>query len=352
MSQSNPPTILDCTLRDGAYIVDFQFTSEDTQRIAKRLDDLGIPLIEVGHGVGLGASENGLGNSAATDTEYMSAAAKAVTRGKWGMFCIPGIAKLSDIEIASDHGIGFIRIGTEVNKVESGKTFIETALRRGIQVYCNLMKSYVATPEYFAIQANKCYQYGASVVYIVDSAGGMLPKEIEKYVDAVRSIHPQAALGFHGHNNLGLAVANSLHCADLGASIIDTALQGLGRSAGNTPTSQFIATLMRSGYKLNYDVVDVMQAGEELTRHLIRKTGYDTLDMTAGLALFHSGYMKQVVMTAESYGVDPRRLIIALCERDRVNAPQELINEAAQSVLEIHGKQRSNGDYSPAHQSL
>jgi 4-hydroxy 2-oxovalerate aldolase len=330
------PEILECTLRDGSYAIDFQFSADDTFRIAKRLDELGFPLIEVGHGIGLGASEKKMGTAAATDEEYMTAAAKAVTRGRWGMFCIPGIARLSDLYLAADHGIGFVRIGTEVNDVEGAQPFIEAARTRGLQVFSNLMKSYTSSPAYFASQAKRCVEYGAQCIYIVDSAGGMLPTEIATYIDALRDVDSAVRIGFHGHNNIGMAVANALFCAERGVDVIDTSLQGLGRSAGNTQSEHFIATLIRSGYELNYDVVEVMQAGEELIRPLVRETGYSSLDITAGLALFHSSYMKRVLAAAKDHRVDPRRLILALCSRDRVNAPIALIEEAAREVRDLH----------------
>jgi len=326
------PKILECTLRDGAYVIDFKFTKEHAFEIAGRLDSLGFPLIEVGHGLGLGASEKGFGHAAASDLEYMQSAQEAVKKSKWGMFCIPGIAALEDIDLAAKHGMGFVRVGTEVDGVEKGLPYIERALKHGIEVYCNLMKSYVVTPDYFATQADKCFNYGASVVYIVDSAGGMLPKEIVEYHSAIVELRPNASLGFHGHNNLGLAVANSLLCSELGFDIVDTSLQGLGRSAGNTPSSQFISALIRSGFNVFYDVVDVMQAGEELARNLISKKGYDTLDMTAGLALFHSGHLEKVSKVAELHQIDTRRLIIELCKLDKINATPEHLEAAAQKV--------------------
>ena len=203
-------------------------------------------------------------------------------------------------------------------------------------VFCNLMKSYASTPEYFVAQAGKCIEYGAQCVYIVDSAGGMLPAEIGCYIDALRGTYPDVRIGFHGHNNLGMGVANSLYCVQHGVEVIDTSLQGMGRSSGNAPTEHFIATLVRAGYEVPYDVVDVMQAGEELIRPLIRESGHSSLDVTAGLALFHSAYMKRVLNAAKQHRVDPRRLILALCRRDRVNAPAALLEEAAREVQNLH----------------
>lgn len=334
------PDILECTLRDGSYAIDFQFSREDTFTIARRLDDLGFPYIEVGHGIGLGASRRNMGVAAATDEEYMAGAAEAVHRGKWGMFCIPGVAELSDIDIAAKAGMGFVRVGTEVSDAEKAKPFIERARDKGLFVFSNLMKSYVCDTGYFVSQASKCLDYGAQCIYVVDSAGGMLPEEIGAYADAMRSAAPDVKLGFHGHHNLGLGVANSLYCARMGFDVVDTSLQGFGRSAGNTPTEQFVAVLIRAGFETPYDPVAVMEAGEELIRPLIQEIGHNSLDTTAGLARFHSSYMRRVLEAAKAKRVDPRRLIIALCEHDRANAPAELIEAAA---AEVASQQRRRG---------
>lgn len=327
------PEILECTLRDGSYALDFQFTAMDTRKIAQRLDDLGFPWIEVGHGVGLGASVKGKGASAATDVEYMIAAADVVNNGKWGMFCIPGIAEIEHLDIAAEHKMDFVRIGCEVADVHTAKPFIERARSLGLFVFSNLMKSYAGPINYFVNQAGECIAYGAQYVYIVDSAGGMLPNEIIAYADALHDVFPEIKLGFHGHNNIGMGVCNSLQCADNGFDVIDSSLQGIGRSAGNTPTEQIIVALIRSGYKVPYDPIEVMQAGEDMIRPLMREPGFSSLDVTAGLALFHSSYMRRVLEVAKFHRIDPRRLILALCDRDRVNAPIELIEECALTVM-------------------
>ena len=326
------PQILDCTLRDGSYVLDFAFTKESTRTIASRLGRLGFPLIEVGHGIGLGASAKGMGVAAATDEEYM-VAAESCGR-KWGMFCIPYVADLEDVDLAAKHGMDFIRVGCEVANVGEAEIFIARARMHGMYVYSNLMKSYAAPVDEFVRQALKCVRYGAQCVYIVDSAGGMLPQDICIYADAMRQAAPGVKLGFHGHNNLGLGVANALLAAEMGFDVIDCSLQGLGRSGGNVPTEQFIAALIRSGYDVPYDAVDVMQAGEDLIRPLMRDAGLSSLDVTAGLAQFHSSYMPRVLAVAKERRVDPRRLIIEVCKRDRLNAPLALIEECAAAITD------------------
>lgn len=330
------PKILDCTLRDGSYVIDFQFTAVDTETISGALDKEGFPYIEVGHGIGLGASETGSNVAAATDAEYMKAAAKSVVSGKWGMFCIPGVANLDHVRLAADHGIGFIRVGTDVAQAEAAVPFIELARELGIEVFANFMKSYVLEPEAFGALAAKSRDYGAEMVYLVDSAGGMLPTEVRAYLQAAKAAAPDLPLGFHGHDNLGLAVANSLVSLEEGVAMVDTSLQGFGRSSGNTVTELFLGATIRSGYEAFADPINIMDLGETLIRPLIERRGFCSLDIAAGQALFHSSYMPKILRTAKQNRVDPRRLIIELCKHDKVDAPTELLTRLALELSESH----------------
>jgi len=323
--------ILEVTLRDGSYAINFAFTARDTVVIAGELERAGFDWIEVGHGVGLHASSMGYGEAVATDEEYCEAAASSLSRAKFGMFCIPGIARLEDIDMAASYGMGFIRVGTNVTQVENSAPYIERARKHGMFVCANFMKSYVLEPDAFAEEVKKSHGYGTECIYLVDSAGGMLPDTVRAYFDAAKSAC-DIDLAFHGHDNIGLGVANSLVAADCGARFIDSSLQGLGRSAGNPPTELVVAALQKAGYSLNVDLLDVMKVGEQYIRPLVRKSGVSSLDVTCGYAEFHSSYMGVIRSVSGKYGVDPRELIIEVCKVDKVNCPEELAVEAAQRL--------------------
>jgi 4-hydroxy 2-oxovalerate aldolase len=325
------PRILDTTLRDGSYVINFQFTARDTAIIASKLEEAGFELIEVGHGVGLGASEAGHGKAAETDEAYLKATADAVKHAMWGMFCIPGVASLNDIDLAASYGMKFIRIGTDVSDVPDSKPFIERAKRHGMFTCSNYMKSYAVEPREFARNALLSQKYGSDAVYIVDSAGGLLTSDVEAYFKAVRDVS-DVAIGFHGHDNLGLSVANAVRAAELDAAIIDTSLQGMGRSAGNTPTELFISVMERMGVPLGFDLLHVMDIGEKYIRPLVQRDGLNSIDIISGYAQFHSSYMGVIREFSSKFGVDPRRLIIALCEKDRVNAPRDLVEQLARAL--------------------
>lgn len=328
---SEPLRLLDTTLRDGSYVINFQFTARDTAVIAGQLEAAGFELIEIGHGVGLGASQRNYGRAAETDEAYLTAAADTLNRAMWGMFCIPGVATLEQIDMAAEYGMKFIRVGTDVADVVHSNKFIERAKKHGMFVCANYMKSYVVAPEEFARNALLSKQYGADVVYLVDSAGGMLTRDIERYFRAVRDVC-DVKMGFHGHDNLGLSVANAVRAAELGSAIVDTSLQGMGRSAGNTPTELFVTVMERLGVPMGFDPLRIMDIGEKYIKPLIYRNGLNSLDIVAGYAQFHSSYMGVIREFSSKFEVDPRKLIIALCEKDKVNASRTMVEDLAHAL--------------------
>ncbi|WP_269583969.1 4-hydroxy-2-oxovalerate aldolase [Roseibium sp. Sym1] len=323
--------LLDTTLRDGSYVINFQFSADDTRQIAGELDKAKVEFIEVGHGVGLGASRKGEGVARETDETYMKAAADVVTNGSWGMFCIPGIAEMSDLESAIDHDMGFVRVGVSIDRVAAAEPFVARAKEAGLFVAVNFMKSYTRPPAEFAQACATAGAFGADIAYLVDSAGNMLPQTIEDYVNETKNV-TDVALGFHGHNNLGLANANALKAMELGVEVIDSSLQGMGRCTGNTITEHFVAILDRSGYKHNFDLFRLMDTSELLVRPFLTQVGLDSVDLACGLAGFHSSYMSVIRDACITHNVDPRALIMDLCEETRDVAPVDLVDELARKI--------------------
>lgn len=332
--------ILDTTLRDGSYAINFSFTAEDTATLCASLEEAGIEYIEIGHGVGLHASEAGHGVAAATDREYMTAARRVLKRAKYGMFCIPGIARLEDLDLAADHGMNFIRIGTNVDAIESSEPFIKKAKKMGMLVAANFMKSYALFPKEFALKVVQAEQYGADIVYLVDSAGGMLTDSIERYIAAIRK-RTKITLGFHGHNNLGLAVANTLKAADLGVRYLDASLQGLGRSSGNACTEMLVAALEKSGIKTGINFIRILKVGQRHVRPLIEKRGEVALDIVSGFSEFHSSYMPKILKCAAKYQIDPEILIIEACAISKMDVDEQRLDETAKKLSKKFKKNRN-----------
>lgn len=327
--------ILDTTLRDGSYTVTEPFTASDTATICKALDEAGIEFIEIGNGAGLNAKKLGWAHIEGSDEEHMQAARGAVQRAKYGFFCVPGVARLEDIDLAHQYGVGFLRIGIYPGDVSRTKEFVARAKSHGIFVSVNIMKSYSVPPNEFAKYSELIEDYGADVVYIVDSAGGMFPEEVLAYYRAIRQAS-EIKIGFHGHDNLGLAIANSIVLADAGASFIDVSLQGLGRSSGNTVSEVLIAALKKRGYKIDIDLLKVMELGKFFVQPLLQTKGREPLDTIAGYAdyaFFESSYISQIIETAKKHKVHPALLMIRVCKKNKLR-PLDLsqLNELANEI--------------------
>jgi 4-hydroxy 2-oxovalerate aldolase/long-chain acyl-CoA synthetase len=323
--------ILETTLRDGSYAINFSFTSADTAVICRELENAGFKYIEIGHGVGLNASNHGFGPAAETDEEYMTAAENVLKRAKYGMFCIPGIARLEDIDLAAKHNMGFIRVGTNVTEVKTSEEYIKRAKDYGMFVTANYMKSYVLPPEKFAEKVRLSEKYGADMIYIVDSAGGMFTENIRNYYKAIRSVS-NIAIGFHGHDNLGLAIANTLEAVKMGAEFVDASLQGLGRSAGNACTEVLVTALKKMGYETGIDFLKVLNIGKKYIQPLLTVKGRMPLDIVAGYADFHSSYMHHIRKYSAKYHINPAILIIEMCKVDKVHVDEEVLDKIAQRI--------------------
>lgn len=330
--------ILDTTLRDGSYVIDFQFTAQDTALIASTLEFAGIRWIEIAHGLGLGAARAGKGDQAATDEAYLKSAAASLSKSKFGTFFIPGIGTEDDVRLAADCGAHFIRVGTNVNEIDQAAPYLKLAKELGLVTFSNLMKSYAVPAEEFARYGLMAEEAGADYLCIVDSAGGMLPEDVRDYLDAA---HAKCSIPvcFHGHNNLSMAVANSLQAVESGAAIVDASLQGMGRSEGNTMTEILVAILQKKGLCESIDVNALLDISEALIRPLLHNTGYSPMGVTYGRAKFHSSFLSRILHAAERYRIDPRELIIKVTEHDQVEAPIELVEEMARQLMASPPKQ-------------
>jgi 4-hydroxy 2-oxovalerate aldolase len=330
------PVILDCTIRDGSYAVDFKFTAEDTATIAEQLQRIGIRYIEVGHGLGLGASEAGKGVAASHDIDVLERTKARITTAGVGMFFIPGIGTADHLRAAAAAGLDFVRIGQNADAIEEAWPFVELARELGVEPFVNFMKTYGILPTQFAESSRAAAEVGAAGVYVVDSAGGMLPHEVTEYVETTRGVTP-LPIGFHGHSNLHLAVANSLAALDAGATYIDTSLYGIGRSSGNVPTEVMVAVLDRLGIDTGVDPQAAIDVAEAYLRPLAEHLHpHDMTAVSLGYGRFHSSFLPRALRAAEENDVNPFRLIVALGRRDVMNMSEELL---ADVIAELRHEQ-------------
>jgi 4-hydroxy-2-oxovalerate aldolase len=326
------PVILDCTIRDGSYAIDFKFTAQDTALVAEQLDLAGIRWIEIGHGLGLGASAAGKGRAASRDTETIAATRARVEQARIGAFFIPGIGTEADLREAAAAGLDFVRIGQNADEIEDAFPFVELARELDLEPFVNLMKTYGIPPSEFARAAQGADGVGAAGIYVVDSAGGMLPAEVAEYVRAARAAAP-VPVGFHGHSNLHLAVANSISALEAGARFVDTSVYGIGRSSGNVPTEVMAAVLERLGLDSGVDALDIIDIAETYLKPLaVHLQPHDMVAVALGFGRFHSSFLPKALAAADEAGVNPFRLIVELGRRNPMELPANLLEETVRDL--------------------
>lgn len=329
--RSSPVEILDCTLRDGSYAVDFQFTEGTIQSVLLGLEEAGVGFVELGHGLGLNAAERTPHPTRVSDARCFRIASGTLAGAKWGMFCIPGIAELEHLRRAAAAGMRFVRIGVDISDVTPAEDFLALAKDLGMMAFANLMKTSVLGTDGVTNAVRQCVDYGADVVYLVDSAGGYLPSQVTELFEKVGQSFT-VPLGFHGHDNLNLANANALAAAMSGAQFVDTTLDGIGRGAGNTVTEAFAAALYAQGDRTPYDFRALAELSESVIRPLERLHDDRTYQLVGGVTRTHSSFFPLISRCAEIAKVDVFELMAAVAVIDRVHPAEETVLEAASAM--------------------
>jgi 4-hydroxy 2-oxovalerate aldolase len=168
-------------------------------------------------------------------------------------------------------------------------------------------------------------------VYVVDSAGALILDEVTARIDAIREeIDGEAQVGFHGHQNLSLGVANSIAAIRAGAQQIDAAGRGFGAGAGNTPTEALVATCERLGIETGIDLMLLADAVEEVVRPAMDgEVILDRMALMMGYAGVYSSFLKHAYRAAERYGVPGAELLRRCGERRLVGGQEDMIIDVA-----------------------
>jgi 4-hydroxy-2-oxovalerate aldolase len=326
--------ILDSTLRDGSHALSHQFTAEQASQVAGSLDDAGVEMIEVSHGDGLGGSTITYGFSKQSELDLLRAASSVIKRGKLAVLLLPGIGTKDDLKMAANCGAKVAQIATHVSEADIAEQHIGAAKKMGMDVIGMLMLSHMGSPEKIAEQGKLMEAYGADVVLVTDSAGALMPHTVRERVAALRAAL-KIGVGFHGHNNLSLAVANSVAAVEEGARWLDACTCGLGAGSGNTPTEVLAAVLDKLGYETGIQLWKIMDVAEGVVRPLMQKpVRIGKVSLTMGYAGVYSSFLLHADKAAEQFGVDARDILVELGKRKVVGGQEDMIVEVAMMLAE------------------
>ncbi len=332
-------TLHDMTLRDGMHPKRHQMTLDQMRAVAKGLDEAGVPLIEVTHGDGLGGSSVNYGFPAHTDEEYLSAVIPLMTRSKVSALLLPGIGTVDHLKMAHGLGVHTIRVATHCTEADVAEQHITMARKLDMDTVGFLMMAHMNSPQGLVKQAKLMESYGANCIYVTDSAGYMLPEDVKARIGAVReALEPETELGFHGHHNLAMGVANSIAAIEAGANRIDAASAGLGAGAGNTPMEVLVAVLDRMGAETGVDVWKIQDVAEDLVVPMMDfPIRIDRDALTLGYAGVYGSFLLFAKRAAAKYGVPAREILVELGRRGMVGGQEDMIEDTAITMAKARG---------------
>ena len=332
-------TLHDMTLRDGMHPKRHQMTLVQMKHIAQGLDEAGVPLIEVTHGDGLGGSSVNYGFPAHSDEEYLSAVIPLMKHAKVSALLIPGIGTVDHLRMAHGLGVNTIRVATHCTEADVSEQHITAARKLEMDTVGFLMMAHMNSPEGLAKQARLMEGYGANCIYVTDSAGHMLPDDVKARLSAVRAaLRPETELGFHGHHNLAMGVANSIAAIESGATRIDAAAAGLGAGAGNTPMEVLVAVCDRMGIATGVDVWKIQDVAEDRVLPIMDfPIRVDRDALTLGYAGVYGSFLLFAKRAAAKYDISAREILVELGRRGMVGGQEDMIEDTALTLAKARG---------------
>ena len=331
-------TLHDMCLRDGMHAKRHQISIDQMVALATALDEAGVPLIEVSHGDGLGGASVNYGFPANSDEEYLAAVVPRMKSAKISALLLPGIGTVDHLRMAHDIGVATIRVATHCTEADVAEQHIGLGRKLGMDTVGFLMMAHMNETEGLVAQARLMESYGANCVYATDSAGYLLPDQVRERIGALReALQPETEVGFHGHHNLGMGVANSLAAVEAGARRIDGSAAGLGAGAGNTPLEIFAAVLDRVGVETGVDVFKLMDVAEDIVVPMMdQPIRVDRDALVLGYAGVYSSFLLHAKRASEKHGVPSAEILVELGKMRTVGGQEDMIEDVALNLKAGH----------------
>jgi 4-hydroxy 2-oxovalerate aldolase len=328
--------LTDSTLRDGSHALSHQYTEDEVIAIVAGLDAAGVPVIEIAHGDGLGGSSFNYGFSKVDEKKLVARAVETSIQAKIACLLLPGIGIAEDLRDVHEVGVQIARIATHCTEADIAQQHITLAKDLGMEAVGFLMMSHMIEPAALLAQARLMESYGADLVYVVDSAGAMTMEDVRARVGTLVD-GLTVPVGVHAHNNLSLAVANSLIALTEGALHLDGCSAGLGAGAGNCPTEILVAACAKSSIETGVDPLKIMDVAEEIVRPMMpRQQVIDRAGLLLGYAGVYGSFLLHAERAAKRYGVSQAEILLELGRRKVVGGQEDMIIDVAVELARAH----------------
>lgn len=329
----------DMCLRDGMHAKREQISVEEMIKVAKGLDAAGIPYLQCTHGAGLGGNSLQHGFAMASNEDYIAAVADVVKQAKVSVLLLPGLGTMKELRSAYDAGARSVHVATHCTEADTSPQHIACARELGMDTTGFLMMSHLNDAKGLVKQAKLMESYGAQTVYVTDSAGYMLPADVTERIEALRdALDSKTEIGFHGHHNMGMGIANSVAAVEAGATRIDASVAGMGAGAGNTPLEVFVAVVERMGATTGTDLFQLMDLAEDVITPLMEKpVRIDRDSLTLGYAGVYSTFLLHAKRAAERFGVPARDVLVELGRKKMIGGQEDMIIDTAMTMAKERG---------------
>ncbi|HOW36113.1 MAG TPA: 4-hydroxy-2-oxovalerate aldolase [Candidatus Omnitrophota bacterium] len=333
--------IIDSSLRDGSHAIRHQLDRRQIESYCAAAETAGVPIVMVGHGNGLGASSLQVGESLLTDQEMIACARGKLSRSKLGVFIIPGFGTINkDLGPAIEQGVDVVCVSSHCTEADTTQRHINYVKEKGKLAYGNLMMTHMVSKEILIDECLKMQSYDVDGVIIMDSAGAYITADVKERIAALAGAL-KIPVGFHAHNNLGLAIANSVAAIEAGATILDCCILGFGAGAGNTQMEAVVAILNKMGYKTGIDLYKILDLADMAAKELFTSAkGIKSISIVSGLAGVFSGFVRHVERVSLQYGVDAKDVFFELGRRKAVGGQEDMIVEVAISLVDKQREKR------------
>tara|TARA_R100001463_G_scaffold12998_6_gene34766 strand:+ start:7885 stop:8883 length:999 start_codon:yes stop_codon:yes gene_type:complete len=325
--------ITDSSLRDGNHSVKHTISLDSIKRYCQAADSAKVPIVEVGHGNGLGASSLLIGQATHTDAEMLSTARTNLPNSKLGVHVIPGIATVEkDIKPAIDLGVDVFRVASHCTEATVTKSHIDYLSKTGKEVIGVLMMTALASTKELVDNAIIMQEYGAQAIVIMDSTGTYLPNDVKERISTLIDIL-SIPVGFHAHNNLNYAIHNSIVAIQNGATYIDACIRGFGAGAGNAPLEVLLPVLDKYNYSVDINFKQIINEADSVLDYLVPKVPVSApVNILTGLNKLFSGFERPIIKASKLNNIEYSSLIFELGNRKLVAGQEDLILEVAQQL--------------------
>lgn len=326
--------LIDSTCRDGMHAMAHQFTAAQVAAIAEGIEKSGIDTLEVSHGDGLSGSSIIYGIEASTDEARLTAANSKLHKTKLAVLILPGIGTKQDIEMAVRCGAKVVRVATHVTEADIAEQHIGLVKELGKEAIGLLMMVHMVSSNKIVEQAKLMQSYGADSIFLMDSAGALLPEEVKEKVGSVVD-QINIPIGFHAHNNLSMAIANTMVAVEAGATIVDGTLRGLGAGAGNAQIEVLAALLQKKNFKTGVDIYQLMDIAEQVLQPMMQRPQViDNASLMLGYAGVYSSFLLHTYNVAKRFGVSYRDVLLEIGKRKMVGGQEDMITTVAIELSE------------------